>query len=163
MMRFYDHQHRFYAGIDLHARTMHVCVLDAAGTVVLDRNLPCHFETLLQAIAPFRKGIVIGVECMFGWYWLADRCAEHQIPFVVGHALYMKPIHGGKAKNDRIDTPEQGRGQRRTLVGLAHGGGPPPEDSFRSAPIITDRRRLDNRWRNPCPCRATLGAPSAAN
>ena len=102
-MRFYNQQHRFYAGIDLHARTMHVCVLDATGTVVLDRNLPCHFETLLQAIAPFRDDIVIGVECMFGWYWLADRCAEEKIPFVVGHALYMKLIHGSKAKNDRID------------------------------------------------------------
>ena len=103
MIRFYQQQHRFYAGIDLHARTMRVCVLDASGTVVLDRNLPCHFETLLEAIAPFRDGIVIGVECMFGWYWLADHCAEQQIPFVVGHALYMKLIHGGKAKNDRID------------------------------------------------------------
>jgi transposase len=82
---------------------MHVCVLDAAGAVVLDRNLPCHFETLLQAIAPFRDDIVIGVECMFGWYWLADRCAEHHVPFVVGHALYMKLIHGAKAKNDRLD------------------------------------------------------------
>jgi transposase len=40
---------------------------------------------------------------MFGWYWLADRCAEQHIPFVVGHALYMKLIHGGKAKNDRLD------------------------------------------------------------
>jgi transposase len=104
MMRFYNASpHRFYCGIDLHARTMHVCVLDFTGAVVLDRNLPCHFETLLEAIAPFRDGIVIGVECMFGWYWLADRCAEHDIPFVVGHALYMKLIHGGKAKNDRID------------------------------------------------------------
>jgi hypothetical protein len=73
MMRFYNATpHRFYAGIDLHARTMHVCVLDHDGNVVLDRNLPCHFPTLLQAIAPFRDGIVIGVECMFGWYWLAD-------------------------------------------------------------------------------------------
>jgi transposase len=40
---------------------------------------------------------------MFGWYWLADRCAEHDLPFVVGHALYMRLIHGAKAKNDRID------------------------------------------------------------
>jgi hypothetical protein len=31
MMRFYDRQHLFYAGIDLHARTMHLCVLDGAG------------------------------------------------------------------------------------------------------------------------------------
>ena len=34
MMRFYSTQHRFYAGIDLHARTMHVCVLDQVGNVV---------------------------------------------------------------------------------------------------------------------------------
>ena len=28
---------------------------------------------------------------------------RRQIPFVLGHALYMKAIHGGKAKNDKID------------------------------------------------------------
>ena len=27
-MRFYQQQHGFYCGIDLHARTMHVCVVD---------------------------------------------------------------------------------------------------------------------------------------
>lgn len=102
-MRSYDQHHRFYCGIDLHARSMHVCVRAHDGNVVFDQNLPCHFDTLLKAIAPYREDIVIGVECMFGWYWLADRCAEQQIPFVVGHALYMKLIHGGKAKNDRID------------------------------------------------------------
>ena len=41
---------------------------------------------------------------MFTWYWLADLCAEHRIAFVLGHALYMKAIHGGKAKNDKIDS-----------------------------------------------------------
>ena len=102
-MRFSNQQHRFYAGIDLHARTLHLCVLDAAGTVVGDRNLLCHFETLLQALAPFRDDLVIGVECMFGWYWLADRCAAQHLPFVGGHALYMKLSHRAKAKNDRLD------------------------------------------------------------
>jgi transposase len=29
--------------------------------------------------------------------------AREGIPFVLGHALYMKAIHGGKAKNDKID------------------------------------------------------------
>jgi hypothetical protein len=72
----------------------------------LDRSLPCHFDALLQAIAPFRDGILIGVECMFGGYWLADRCADHGIPFVVGHAMHMKLIHGAKAKNDRLDAPQ---------------------------------------------------------
>jgi transposase len=35
--------------------------------------------------------------------WIADLCAQEGIPFVLGHALYMKAIHGGKAKNDKID------------------------------------------------------------
>src|SRR6266536_1967931 len=102
-MRFYDRQHRFYAGVDLHARTMHLCVLDATGTVVCDVNLPCRPDAFLAAIAPFRADLIIGVECMFAWYWLSDLCAKEQLSFLVGHALYMKAIHGGKAKNDQID------------------------------------------------------------
>src|SRR5215831_9152330 len=56
------------------------------------------------AIAPYREGLVVAVECMFPWYWLADLCAQEGIAFVLGHALYMKAIHGGKAKNDKIDS-----------------------------------------------------------
>jgi hypothetical protein len=47
--------------------------------------------------------VVVAVECLFTWYWLADLCAREAIPFVLGHALSMKAIHGGKATNDRID------------------------------------------------------------
>jgi transposase len=103
MMRFYDQQHRFYAGIDLHARTMHLCILDATGTVVRDVNLPCRPDAFLSAVAPFRQDLIVGAECMFGWYWLSDLCQKEKISFLIGHALYMKAIHGGKAKNDRID------------------------------------------------------------
>jgi hypothetical protein len=95
-MRFYTKQHRFYAGIDLHARNLHLCVLDDAGNVVCDRKLPCHFDTLLQTLAPFRDGIVVGVECMFGWYWLADRCAEHQLP--LGVTAFPQATLGGLGK-----------------------------------------------------------------
>ena len=102
-MRFYTQQHRFYCGIDLHARSMHVCVLDQAGAVLFDRNLPARPEAFLRAIAPFREDLIVGVECMFAWYWVADLCQAEDIPFALGHALYMKAIHGGKAKNDRID------------------------------------------------------------
>jgi len=50
-------------------------------------------------VFPFLDDIVIGVEYVFCWYWISDMCAEHKIPFVLGHALYMKAIHGGKIKN----------------------------------------------------------------
>jgi transposase len=88
---------------------MHVCVLDQAGTIVFDKNLASRPETLLRALEPFRDGLVIGVECMFAWYWVADFCVTHDIAFVLGHALYMKAIHGGKAKNDRIDAGKLAR------------------------------------------------------
>jgi transposase len=67
------------------------------------RQVKASPEALLKSITPYRDGIVIAVECMFTWYWLADLCAQENIPFVLGHALYMKAIHGGKAKNDRSD------------------------------------------------------------
>lgn len=41
---------------------------------------------------------------MHSYYWLADICKENEIPFVLGHAYYMKSIHGGKKKNDKIDS-----------------------------------------------------------
>jgi transposase len=103
-MRFYTKQHPFYCGIDLHARTMYVCILRQDGEVVLHRNMKAGPDTLLKALAPYRDQIVIAVECVFTWYWLADLCAREGIPFVLGHALYMKAIHGGKAKNDKIDS-----------------------------------------------------------
>jgi hypothetical protein len=38
-MRFYNRQHRHYCGIDLHVKTMYVCILDAAGQVLVHRNV----------------------------------------------------------------------------------------------------------------------------
>jgi transposase len=102
-MRFYTKQHKFYCGIDLHARTMYLCVLNQEGEVLLHRNMRAAPEPFLQAIAPYREDLVVCVECIFTWYWLADLCTQEGIPFVLGHALYMKAIHGGKAKNDKID------------------------------------------------------------
>jgi len=103
-MRFYTKQHKFYCGIDLHAKKMYVCVLDSTGEIVLHRNINTEREIFLAVIEPFRENVVVAVECMFTWYWIADLCAKEAIPFVLGHALYMKAIHGGKAKNDKIDS-----------------------------------------------------------
>jgi transposase len=102
-MRFYTKPHKFYCGIDLHARTMYVCILNGDGEILLHRNMKAAPEPFLKAIAPYREDLVVCVECIFTWYWLADLCAQEGIPFVLGHALYMKAIHGGKAKNDKVD------------------------------------------------------------
>lgn len=102
-MRFYTKPHKHYCGIDLHARTMFVCIQDAQGNKLLERNIPTSPDEFLRVVAPFREDLVVAVECVFCWYWLADLCAAEGITFVLGHALYMRAIHGAKAKNDRID------------------------------------------------------------
>jgi len=82
---------------------MYMCILSQNGEIVLHRHMKTSPEMFLKAIAPYREDLVVCVECIFTWYWLADLCAREGIPFVLGHALYMKAIHGGKAKNDKID------------------------------------------------------------
>ena len=83
---------------------MYVCILDGAGQVLVHRNMPSTPAAFLEVVAPYRADLVVAVECMFTWYWLADLCAAEGIAFVLGHALAMKAIHGGKAKNDKIDS-----------------------------------------------------------
>src|SRR4051794_13015157 len=119
-MRLYTGQHRFYAGIDLHARSLYAHVLDDRGRTVLDRDLPASPDAFLDAVKPYRDGLVVGAECMFAWYWLADLCEDERIPFVLGHALYMKAIHGGKAKTDRIDAGKLAAMLRGGLFPMAY-------------------------------------------
>jgi transposase len=119
-MRFYTQSHRFYCGIDLHARTLALCVLDAGGQVVARASIAASPRAVLDALAPFRDGLAVACECMFAWYWLADLCHQENIPFVLGHALYMKAIHGGKAKNDKIDAEKIARLLRGGALPVAY-------------------------------------------
>jgi len=82
---------------------MYVCILDQSGTILVHKNLPPTPAAFLRIIALYREDLVVAVECIFTWYWLADLCAKEGLAFVLGHALSMKAIHGGKAKNDKID------------------------------------------------------------
>lgn len=113
-MKFYTQTHTHYCGIDLHARNLYICILSQEGAVLVHKNIKASPDALLKLVAPYREDLIIGVECMFSWYWVADLCREQGIAFVLGHALYMRAIHGGKAKNDRIDS--------RKIAGLMRGG-----------------------------------------
>src|SRR5262245_36999809 len=93
VMHFYTGQHRFYCGVDLHTRTLSLCVLDQTGGVALEATLPPEPDRFLEAVAPYRDGLVGGCECLLPWYWLsAPRsraaarsanylpCSEHNRP-----------------------------------------------------------------------------------
>lgn len=136
-MRFYTKPHQFYCGIDLHARSRYVCILDQAGGILLHQHMKASPEAFLRAITPYRADIVVAVECLCTWYGLADLCAREGIPFVLGHALYMKAIHGGKANNDKSDAHK--------IAVLLRGGRLPQADVYPAAMRATRdllRRRM---------------------
>lgn len=103
-MNFYNHTHRDSCGIDLHARTLYVCIIDPEGEICVDKEIPADPKPLKQLLAPYIENIVVGVEGMHCGDWVSDFCEDLCVDFILGHALYMKAIHGGKAKNDRIDS-----------------------------------------------------------
>src|SRR5262245_1609138 len=143
LMRFYTTQHQFDCGIDWHARSMYVCIVYHEGAILLHRHLQAAPEPFLKAVAPYRDHLVGAVECLFTWYWLAALCAAEGISFVLGHALDMKAMHGGKAQNDKSDSQK--------IAALLRGGLLPqayvypaalraPRDLFRRRTQLTRQR-----------------------
>jgi len=119
-MRLYTKQYKHYCGIDLHTNKMYLCILSQEGDILLHRNIKTEPETFLKTIAPYRDDLVVCAECMFSWYWLVDLCAKENIPFILGHALYMRAIHGGKSKNDKIDSQKIAALLRGGLIPMAY-------------------------------------------
>jgi len=103
-MNFYNNIHPYYCGIDLHARSLYVCIIDQAGNTCLYKEILADPNKRQALLKPYIGNVIVGVECMHCWYWMTDFCEDIGVDFILGHALYMKVIHGGKAKNDRIDS-----------------------------------------------------------
>lgn len=104
-MRYYQCKHPFVCGVDIHSKMIYLCIIDKNKNILLHRPVKNKdTATLTNILLPYKDKIVVSAESCFPYYWLADFCKELGIEFQLGHALYMKHIHGGKAKNDRIDS-----------------------------------------------------------
>jgi hypothetical protein len=113
---------------------MSVCIRAQGGEMLLHRQMQTSPEALLHAMAPDRDHLVVAAECLFTWDWLAAVCAAEGLPCVLGHALSMTAIHGGKAKHDTIDAQH--------IAVLRRGGRLPPASVYPAAMRATrDLRR----------------------
>ena len=120
-MKYYTSTTEFNCGIDLHARQMYVCLMDRQGRKLVHTNIRNNdFEYFLKLVQPYRHSLTVCCECMFGWYWLADACQAAGLSFVLAHALYVRAIHGGKNKNDRIDSEKLAHLLRANLIPPAY-------------------------------------------
>jgi hypothetical protein len=66
-MRCYTTPHPCSCGSDVHARSMYVCIVNQEGEIVLHRHMKAAPEPFLKAVAPYRDGLVVAVECIFTW------------------------------------------------------------------------------------------------
>jgi len=131
-MRYAQINAQYYCGIDLHARTMYVCVMDKKGNILLHRNMDNNFNEFKKYLEPFLPDVAVGVESICYYYWLADACKKENIDFYLGHAFYMKAINGGKVKNDRVDSRTIADLLRANLFPLAY---PYPEKMRNKRPF----------------------------
>lgn len=110
----------FVCGVDLHSQSMYICVMDRNGEIKLHRNMRNDFNLFKQLIVEYKDKISVGVETMHSYYWLADCCRQADIPIYLGHAYYMKTIHGGKSKNDKIDSKKIADLMRANLLPVGY-------------------------------------------
>ncbi len=116
-MKYYKSTTKYNCGIDLHASQMYICVMDREGNILVHRNIRGNdFAFFLKLVAPYRHDLTVVCECCFNWYWLADACEDAGITFALGHALYLKHIHGGKNKNDKLDSEKLAHLLRTNLI-----------------------------------------------
>jgi len=52
-MKFYSQSHKHYCGVDLHTRSMYLCVQDQDGKRLLHQNYPADPQRFLHAISAF--------------------------------------------------------------------------------------------------------------
>ena len=92
------------AGIDLHSNNMFCAIVDLKGQRVFEKKLPCHLESVLQALKPFKKRLEkIAVESTYNWYWLVDGLQDHGYPVVLANPAAMEQYNGLKHADDKSD------------------------------------------------------------
>ena len=64
-MKFYTKQHQYYCGIDLHTKSMYICIINQEGTILVHQNLKVEPKSLQKSISPYLPDIVIAAECIF--------------------------------------------------------------------------------------------------
>lgn len=77
-------------------------LVNQEGQIVVHRNMKTDQAMFLKVIQTYRKEMVVAWNASLPWYRLVDLCAREGIPLVLGHAFFMKAIHGGRPKMTRL-------------------------------------------------------------
>ena len=118
------------------------CLCNQEGEVGLHRHMRAAPDPCLKAIAPYREDRGVGVAGLFTWDGLADLCTQAGMPVVLGHALSMPAIPGGKATHDTIDAHQIAVLRRGGLLPQASGS---PAERRATSALLRRRRPLTRK------------------
>ena len=117
-----------YVGIDVHRKRSQVAVIDAAGEVLANRNVPNGVEPILKVIGGLPPGTPAASGAAFGWGWLAGLLEDYGFDPHLVHPLRCKAIASARLKNDKVDAAILAQLLRADLLPEARGrpaGGAP--------------------------------------
>jgi len=95
---------RLYAGIDLHANSHYLGVIDEENKVVFRQKMANDLRKTLSILESFRgelEGVV--VESTFNWYWLVDGLMDHGYQVHLANPSAIQQYEGLKHSDDERD------------------------------------------------------------
>jgi transposase len=92
-----------YVGIDVHRKRSQLAVVDQAGEVLANRNVPNGVESILGVIGDLPIGTPVAFEAAFGWGWLVELLEAYGFDPHLVHPSRCKAIASARLKNDKVD------------------------------------------------------------
>jgi len=92
-----------YVGIDVHRKRSQVAVVDQAGQVQVNRNVPNGVEPILRVIGDVPVGTPVAFEAAYGWGWLVEFLETYGFDPHLVHPSRCKAIAAARLKNDKVD------------------------------------------------------------
>ncbi len=95
---------RLYCGIDLHAKSSYLAIIDEQRTRIFKRNVTNDPEVILSFLTPYKSELAgIVVESTFNWYWLVDTLMQEGYTVHLANPAAIKQYAGLKYIDDKHD------------------------------------------------------------
>ena len=138
-----------YVGIDVHRKRSQVAVIDQAGQVLANRNVPNGVQPILKVIGGLPPGTPAAFEACYGTGWLVELLEDYGFDPHLVHPSRCKAIASARLKNDRVDAAILAQLLRADLLPEAWIA-PPPVRALRAllrhrVALVRLRTRLRNR------------------
>src|SRR5215470_6862342 len=138
-----------YVGIDVHRKRSQVALIDQAGQVLANRNVPNGAEPILKVIGGLPPGTPAAFEACYGTSWLVELLEDYGFTPHLVHPSRCKAIASARLKNDKVDAAILGQLLRADLLPQAWIA-PPPVRALRAllrhrVALVRLRTRLRNR------------------